>query len=273
MEDIIAAPTIDFAKIVDKKEFEPGEKTVMLYGQHRRKEVVAFEVARRISKFSLLRKNSDMLAIEYPEGADYNDAYDEAKKVTENNSPKYYEIQKEYTRIITKKSDEAEILRNRTCELNSDRVVVDIHETTDMNRETIESRRNEIVFLTSLSESDLEKLNNEISKVFPDVEDLTESRSLLSLRAVGYAKTTDRVFPKNSVTVELITSGHDIYTKVANDERIYDVGTDVREKDLLRVKPDGNPNVGINREATIYARLLERVLPIVEKYYIENVLT
>lgn len=256
------------------KEYEPGEKTVLLYGQHRRKEVVAYEVARRTSKFSLLNKNGGLISVEYPEGYDYNDAYDEAKKQTENSSPQYYKIRDRFHEIYKQITDEAIRVRNSTCELNPDKLVADIHETTNFTQEESEARTNEIHFITSLSEDQVSLLNEELSNIFPQAEDVNGYGSVIRLVAKQVDEDdTERVLPKNYVAVELMTRGDDIYDKVANKERMYDVGFDERESYLHRVKKDGNPNLGINREAAIYTRLVEKVLPVVEKFYVDNVLT
>lgn len=256
----------------DRKEFEPGENTVLLYGQHRRKEVVAYEVARRISKFSLLQKNGGLISVEYPEGADYNDAYDEAKKQTENSSPPYSGIREAYHGIYKGVTDKVVEIRNRACELNSGKLVADIHETTNFNQEDPDARSNGIVFLTSLNVAQVEELNKELSGIFPQADNIDGGLRLnISAKQVDQDD-TERQLPKNYVAVELMTRGDDIYDKIASKEQVYDVGRDEREDYLHRVKTEGNPNIGINREATTYTRLLEKVLPTVEKYYSEKVL-
>jgi hypothetical protein len=255
------------------KESEPGDHTILLYGQHREKEKVAYEVARRISKFSLLNKNGNMISVEYPAGADYNDAYEEAKEETANLSPPYLGIREAYHASFRKRTDEVLAVRENACKLNPDKIVLDIHETTDFNQDRPELRRNEIVFLTALTDEENAVLNEEFAKLFPDLEDVNGYMEPLVLVAKNpRAANTSREFPQNLVVVEIKSRGDDIYEHIANKERIYDVGRDEREDDLHRMKDSQEAVVGVNREATIYTRLLEKVIPAVESYYSKRIL-
>lgn len=255
------------------KEVEPGDHTILLYGQHREKEKVAYEVARRISKFSLLNKNGGLVSVEYPEGADYNDAYEEAKEETSGLNPPFRGIREAYHAAFKRKTDEVLTVRENACNLNPDKVVVDIHETTDFNQDRSELRRNEIVFLTGLSEEQNAELNEELAKLFPDVEDINGYMGRLVLVAINPRPANiSREFPQNLIVAEIKSRGDDIYEHIANKERVYDVGRDEREDDLHRMK-DGQEAVrGVNREATIYTRLLEKALPVVEAYYSKRIL-
>mgnify|MGYP003972600225 FL=1 len=272
MEGIIQTLSPAELGSLDKKEKEPGKSTVLLYGQHRTKEKVAYEVARRVSKFSPLQKKG-LVVVEYPKGFDYNDAYEEAKKQTENLSTQYQNIRKVFHEIFREKTQEGHKIRDNVCKQNADKLVLDIHETTDFARSEPKLRRDEIVFLTSLSEKGNDELNKVLTGIFPDLDDIDRPYNKLRLVAKNPTKeNTESTLPPNYIAVELITRGDDIYEKSANKDGIWSIGVDEREDYLHREKTDEKTSSAISREATIYTRLLEKIIPEIEKYYTEKVL-
>lgn len=257
---------------IESKEGEKNRpKVIVVYGQHGISEEIAKTVAERL-RHSSLKLRTNFTLVQHSEGLDYLDAY---RAVTEKNKLGSKEFNQAFLEDMYSRVAKAHSLICELAKSNPDAVIIDIHDSlSGCKLFPIEG----LALRTGLGWHENQKLEEMVREILP-LRGKRRGKNFFGF-GVFIAKDPKQgnigIYPPNCVVLEIFVNPF-LFEYLAAEEGVTEKALlGVRELRKVKFSKNGPEvatkfRVRIENEITKYTRILESVIPVIARYFQENI--